>query len=127
MTQFICRHAISLDELEQCRKAQKLDLKPGDILLIRTGPFFYVFDQIKLINCVLVQTGHMVAYASASDERKQAVANTSPAAFAGVRQEKRVLEVNFLLQYLPITPGLKNCLLLHVKVDLGQQVRSCRW
>lgn len=65
-------HAISLDELEQCRKAQKLDLKPGDILLIRTG--------------------HMVAYASASDERKQAVANTSPAAFAGVRQEKRVLE-----------------------------------
>ncbi|HEU4947139.1 MAG TPA: cyclase family protein [Kribbella sp.] len=39
-------HAITADELEACAQAQQVEVRPGDILLIRTGelPWFYALE-----------------------------------------------------------------------------------
>ena len=69
-------HAISVENLEACRREQGTEFKPGDILLIRVGEF----EPCNLAD----NQGYTDALGKASQDAQREIAIRQPVRFAGV-------------------------------------------
>lgn len=88
-----CRYGITLGQLEAVQAWQGITLKPGDIVLIRSGIWMPSLTA-RWPHCGLIvceSSGHIARYLEKDDDARKASA-VVPHRWAGIKQDKAILE-----------------------------------